>query len=77
MHLYLNGHLSWYDPQKRKSIDVSLAQPTLLTDALFSLRVPLAEIAAGVINGQAILSLQGVTVTDADKVELFPLVDGG
>lgn len=77
MELYLAGHLGWYDSQKRKSIQVPLARPTLLIDVLFSLHVPLAEIAVAAVNGHAILSLADAMVTDADKVELFPPVDGG
>lgn len=77
MELYLGGHLGWYDPQKRKSIAVSLAQPILLTDVLIGLHVPLSEIAISVVNGQAMLSFGNVIVTDVDKVEVYPPVDGG
>ncbi len=77
LQLYLGGHLSWYDSQKRKRIDVRLTKPTLLTNVLSDLHVPIGEIAVGVVNGNSVFAFDGVTVTDADKVELFPPVGGG
>jgi sulfur carrier protein ThiS len=77
VQLYLGGHLAWYDPHKNKSIEVRLTQPTLLTDVLLQLKIPLAEIVVGVVNGRAVLSLDAVMITDNDKVELYPPVDGG
>lgn len=77
MHLCLNGHLNWYDPQKRKSIHLALTQPTLLIDVLDQLHVPIAEIVVGVVNGKTVVSLNDLIVTDTDKVELYPPVDGG
>ena len=77
VQLYLGGHLSWYDPQKRKRIDVRLAQPTLLINVLRDLDLPVDEIAVGMVNGKSVFSLDDVTVTDADKIELYPPVGGG
>ncbi len=77
MYLHLGGHLSWYDPQKRSSFEVKLLEPTTLGVLLQKLGVPIAEIAVGALNGTALLSLENVRVTDADKVELYPPVGGG
>lgn len=77
MRLHLGGHLGWYDSQKRKWIEVHLAQPTQLVDVLTNFGVPLGEIAAGTLNGQTLLSIDDVIVNDADTVELFPPVGGG
>ena len=77
MHLYLGGHLSWYDSQKRSRIDVHLIVPTSLTQVLNDLRVPIAEIAVGTINGKALFKFDDVIVRDNDQIELYPPVGGG
>ena len=77
MQLYLGGHLSWYDPQKRKRVDIRLTQPTLLTKMLSDLNVPVGEIAVGVVNGNSFFLFDDVMVNDADKIELYPPVGGG
>jgi sulfur carrier protein ThiS len=77
MRLYLGGHLGWYDAQKRKWIDVPLAQPTRLIDVLNDLKIPPAEIAVSAINGASLFALDDVIVSDDDTVELFPPVGGG
>ncbi len=77
MRIHLGGHLSWYDPQKRSWLDVKLSEPTALLEVLQKLGVPAEEIAVGALNGAAMLSLENVRVTDADRVELFPPVGGG
>ncbi len=77
MQLYLAGHLGWYDPKRRNTFHLRLEKPTKLDQILFGLNVPLREIAVGVVNGKAVFALNEVIVTDADKVELYPPVDGG
>jgi len=77
MRLHLEGHLSWYDPQKRSRIEVHLPEPTLLVKVLRDLEIPHGEIAVVVVNGVAAFVLGDVRVTDADTVELFPPVGGG
>lgn len=77
MKLYLGGHLNWYESQKRKTINLPLTQPLLLSAVLARLKVPIEEIAVGVVNGHAIFSFENVMVQDTDKVELYPPVDGG
>ena len=77
MKLYLGGHLNWYEPQRRKSITIHLTQPTLLMDVLVRLKIPISEVTIGVVNGQAFFSFENVAVQDADKLEVYPPVDGG
>lgn len=77
MQLYLGGHLSWYDSQKRKRLEISLSKSTLLTQVLTDLNIPIAEIAVGVVNGSPVFLFDNISVTDADKVELYPPVGGG
>ena len=76
MHLYLGGHLAWYDSQKRSRVQVRVPRSTLLTEVLRDLGIPLGEIAIAVVNG-ATVDLQTARVSDADRVELFPPVGGG
>ena len=77
MKLHLGGHLSWYDPQKRSWIEIKLSGPTMLSDILKTVGVPVEEIAVGAVNGAAIFSFEEVRVRDKDRVELFPPVGGG
>ncbi len=76
MYLYLGGHLSWYDPQKRSRLEISLAQPVMLLSLLQQLNVPPAEIAIATVNRVAVM-LEDAQVSDNDSVELFPPVGGG
>lgn len=76
MHLRLGGHLSWYDPQKRSSFEVSLVQPTLLMDVVQKLGLPVGEIAMAVVNGQ-VVSMDQTRLMDEDRVELYPPIGGG
>ncbi len=76
MQIHLGGHLSWYDPQKRNSLEVSLPQPIPLLELAYRLGLPAAEIAIVVVNGQAV-ELDQARVSDGDRVELYPPVGGG
>ncbi len=76
MQIHLGGHLSWYDPYKRSSLEIALSQPTLLTDLVQKLGLPTGEIAIVVVNGQAV-ELDQTRIADGDRVELYPPVGGG
>ncbi len=76
MQIHLGGHLSWYDPEKRSSIQVPLSQPTLLTELVQKLGLPTGEIAIVVVNGQAV-ELDQARIADGDRVELYPPIGGG
>ena len=77
MKLHLAGHLGWYDLQKRSWIEMKLSGPTMLSEVLKTLGVPVEEIAVGAVNGAAIFSFADVPVRDEDRVELFPPIGGG
>ena len=77
LHLYLGGHLSWYDSQKRKRLEIPLPKSTLLTQVLTDLNIPIAEIAVGVVNGNPVFLFDEVAVKNSDQVELYPPVGGG
>jgi sulfur carrier protein ThiS len=76
MLIHLGGHLSWYDPQKRNSLEVPLPQPIPLLQLARQLGLPAGEIAIVVVNGQAV-ELEQARVSDGDRVELYPPVGGG
>lgn len=76
MRLHLGGHLSWYDPQKRSWLELSVSEPAALIELVRQLNLPLEEIALTVVNGHAVL-LDEARVSDADRVELYPPIGGG
>ena len=76
MRLHLGGHLSWYDPQKRTWLDLSLAAPMSLVRLLEGLGVPPGEIAIVTVNGQTVLPEDAV-VAHGDQVEVYPPIGGG
>ena len=76
MRLHLGGHLSWYDPQKRSWLELSLSEPTALIELVRQLKLPPEEIALIVVNGHAV-SPEEARVSDGDRVELYPPIGGG
>lgn len=76
MQLHLAGHLAWYDKQKRSRLQVSLEKEIALTELLQQLGVPIAEVAIVVVNGVAV-ELECARVSNNDRVDLYPPVDGG
>ena len=76
MRLHLGGHLSWYDPQKRSWLELALSEPAALIELVRQLKLPPEEIALTVVNGHAVL-LDEASVSDADRVELYPPIGGG
>jgi sulfur carrier protein ThiS len=76
MRLHLGGHLSWYDPQKRSWLELSLSEPVALIELVHQQKLPVEEIAITVVNGHAV-SLEDACVSDGDRVELYPPIGGG
>ena len=76
MRLHLGGHLDWYDPQKRAWLDLRLDAPLLLTDLLQQLGIPPGEVAIVAVDRRAV-PLEGTTVSDGNRVELYPPMGGG
>jgi len=76
MRLHLGGHLSWYDPQKRSWLELSLSKPVALIELVCQLELPVGEIAISAVNGQ-VVSLEEARVSDGDRVELYPPIGGG
>ena len=76
MHLYLGGHLNFYNPHKGGWLEVQINQPTLLTDLLTHRGIPISEVQLVVINGE-LVDLEKTVVSDQDVVKLFSAVGGG
>jgi len=76
VRLHFGGHLSWYLPQKNANLDIPLEGPTRLVDLLVKLNIPAGEVMLTVINGE-LVDLSIATVTDADRVALYPPIGGG
>ncbi len=76
MSLHLGGYLNYFDPQKRKEIDLELTSPTWLKEILTKLGIPVGEIFLVVINGE-LVPLEDACVKPGDHVEVFPPMGGG
>ena len=76
LQLHLAGHLAWYDKQKRSRFQVPLEKEIALTELMQQLGVPPAEVAIAVVNGAA-TELAHARVSNNDRVDLYPPVDGG
>jgi sulfur carrier protein ThiS len=76
VRLHVGGHLSFYLPDKNANLDLALEGPTRLTDILAKLSIPGGEVVLVVVNGE-LAELSSVTVTNSDRVELFPPIGGG
>ncbi len=76
MWVHLNGHLAWYDAQKRTRIEVEAAEGKSLVERLHQLGVPLAEIGLAVLNGR-VVTLEDARVSGNDCIELYPPIGGG
>ena len=76
MRLYLGGYLDFYHPQPGNWLEVELDQPSLLSEVLVNLRIPLADVQLIVLNGN-LVDLIGAIVSEQDEVKLFSAVGGG
>ena len=76
MKLHLGGHLSFYVPQRRSWVELSLQTPQSLPDLLSGLGIPPAEVALVVVNG-ALAQDEAPIITESDRVELYPPMGGG
>jgi sulfur carrier protein ThiS len=76
MKLNLGGQLSFYLPGHPRQLEVQLDGPTLLSEVLANLGIPIAEIYLVAINGEMV-DPHNTLVSQEDNVKLFPPVDGG
>jgi sulfur carrier protein ThiS len=76
MDLHLGGHLAFYDAEKRSRLEVGLDEETALVELLLGLGIPAAEVGLAAVNRE-IVRLGDARVTDGDRVDLYPPMDGG
>ncbi len=78
MRVHLWGELGFYGPERRGRFEVHLEKEVSLREALRLAGVPEAEIAVTGLNGQVVrLDDPSLSVTDADRLDLFPPTSGG
>ncbi len=78
MRVHLWGELGFYDRERRHRFEIHLAGETALADVVRLAGVPEAEIAVVGVNGVVVrLGDPAVTLTDADRLDLFPPTAGG
>jgi sulfur carrier protein ThiS len=76
MKLYAGSYLTFYMPERKSSLELSLEAPTPLTEILARIGLPLSELALAAINGE-LVDPETATVQDDDQVRIFSAVDGG
>jgi sulfur carrier protein ThiS len=76
MKLQTGGHLSFYMPGRKNSLELTLSGPTPLTEVLEQIGIPLSEVALTAINGE-LVEADTAVVQDADLVRIFSAVNGG
>jgi hypothetical protein len=78
VRVHLWGELGFYGPERRGRFEVRLEKEVPLREALRLVGVPEAEIAVTGLNGEVVrLDDPSLTVTDTDRLDLFPPTNGG
>jgi sulfur carrier protein ThiS len=76
MKLHLGGNLPFFAPKRQKELEVSVQEPTRLSEVLLQLGIPVSEVYLTVVNGEQVI-LDDTLVSDSDEVRLYPPIDGG
>ena len=76
MKLQTGGHLSFYMPGRKNSLELTLSGSTPLTEILEQIGIPLPEVALTAINGE-LVQAETALVQDEDHVQIFSAVNGG
>jgi molybdopterin converting factor small subunit len=78
VRVHLWGELGFYGPERRGRFEVHLEREIPLTEAIHLIGVPVADVALTGLNGAVVrLDDRSLTVTDADRLDLFPPTSGG
>jgi hypothetical protein len=78
VRVHLWGELGFYDRERRHRFELTLPAEMPLADVLQLIGVPAAEVAVAGLNGEVVrVGDPGVTVGDADRLDLFPPSAGG
>jgi sulfur carrier protein ThiS len=76
LKLYAGGHLTFYMPERKHLLEISLGAPTPLREILAQVGIPLPEVALTALNGE-LVEVETVIVKDDDQVRVFSAVNGG
>jgi sulfur carrier protein ThiS len=76
MQLHLGGHLNYFDEQQRTNMEIILVGTQRLQDVLYSLGIPIGEIALVSINGE-VTTMDDARIQQDDRVQLYPPMGGG
>lgn len=76
MQLHLGGNLAFYEARQRSRLEVRLEEETALTKVLAGLGIPEAEVGLAAVN-RVVVRLEDARIRDADRVDLYPPMDGG
>lgn len=71
----LKGHLYWYDPEKRKEIEIEDNNMKSIRDILVLLKIPPAEVSMVLVN-DSIKQLDD-EIGDGDLIVFMPAIGGG
>lgn len=78
MRVHLWGELGFYGPERRSRFEVPIQREMPLVETLRLMGVPAAGVAVAGLNGEVVrLDDPTLTVTDADRLDLFPPTSGG
>ncbi len=78
MKVHLWGELGFYGPERRSRFDFGIEGEVPLKEALRRIGVPEAEIAVTGLNGVVVrLGDPSLTVSDGDRLDLYPATSGG
>lgn len=78
MKVHLFGELGFYGPERRSRFEVRLEGELPLAETIRLLGVPVADVAVVGLNGEVVrLDDPSLTVTDDDRLDLFPATSGG
>ena len=76
MRIHLGGHLSWYDPQKRPWLEITVYELIPLKTLVAQLGIPPGEISLTTINDQQVTLDEG-QASNADRIAFYPPLGGG
>ena len=78
MQVHLWGELGFYGPGRRSRFEFPLEREVPLPEALVQMGVPVADVAVTGLNGEVVRPDDpALTVTDRDRLDLFPPTSGG
>jgi hypothetical protein len=78
VRVHLWGELGFYGPERRGRLEVRIEGEVSLRDALQLIGVPEADVAVCGLNGTVVrLGDPSLTVSDDDRLDLYPATSGG